>query len=181
MFKKKFDLNLNLSQPLPPKMTVMSAGNHFYKIGLSLFVLNSTKRSALYNPYFVFIIDTILIVRSIIALTIDNPNLSLMIGDFSYFLNLKIHFNIVIISNLLFCNVAQLIHLFNYKNGIKPNYLKPFEMIAGLTSPKSVGLVDSISVNKLLQNSRKIIYLNETIFFYMAPIYGFLLCFVPLA
>jgi hypothetical protein len=41
----------------------------------------------------------------------------------------------------------------NYKKEI-PSYLKPFQMICGLVSPKSIGLINREHINQLLKKSK---------------------------
>ena len=45
-------------------------------------------------------------------------------------------------------------HFWYYKKDIKPSYLKPFEMMSCLVSPKSIGLTDSEDVYKLIKTSK---------------------------
>jgi hypothetical protein len=64
-------------------------------------------------------------------------------------LNAKIHYNISGILITILVLFSQMIHYYNYKKGIKSLCFKPFEMISGLVSPKSVGLVEKRRFSKL--------------------------------
>jgi hypothetical protein len=51
--------------------------------------------------------------------------------------------------------ILQLLHYWkDYKNE-SPSYLKPFEMICGLVSPKSFGLINREDVRHLLNKSKQ--------------------------
>ncbi len=69
----------------------------------------------------------------------ENEKFLLIIGGLGHFFGMKTHHNIfIIISNILSINF-QLIFYYKYKNGINHTYLKVFDMILGLISPKSYG------------------------------------------
>jgi len=131
---ESFDAN----KPLPLDTAINSAESHLYRIGLNLFKINDEKRNIFYNPLLVFIINSIAIIKSIIALlmTEDNETISIIIGDFSHFLGLRIHFNLGSGLAYLLALTSQLIYFYNYMKGIKPTYFKVFEMMSGLVSPK---------------------------------------------
>jgi hypothetical protein len=77
----------------------------------------------------------------------------LLIGDFDYFLNGRNFFNTTIVllgSSVLF---SQLLHYWKYYKNESPSYLKPFEMISDLVSPKSIGLINREDINQLLKKS----------------------------
>jgi len=129
---------------LPNDVLIDSAETHLYRIGLIPSPNESIERKRYENPVLKFIISLHLIIRYIIALQLseENEDIFLFIGDFSYFLRARIHFNTagcLIVSITVF---SQLVQYYNYKNDIKPSYLKPYEMLSGLKSPKSVGLTD---------------------------------------
>ena len=98
------------------------------------------------------------ILRGILLLSLsdDKYNNYLYMGDFAYFLDKKsvIYVNCAILFLLFFIIVLHLMHFWYYKKDIKPSYLKPFEMISGLVSPKSIGLTDSEDVYKLINVSK---------------------------
>ena len=48
----------------------------------------------------------------------------------------------------------QLIYYYNYRNGIKPTFLRVFQMMSGLVSPKSLGLTDEQQIRKLLNRTK---------------------------
>jgi hypothetical protein len=50
--------------------------------------------------------------------------------------------------------ILQLLHYWKYYKNESPSYVKPFEMICGLVSPKSIGLINIEDVIHLLNKSK---------------------------
>jgi len=153
---KNSESDFDISKPLPPNLVLTSAGNHLYKIGLSLFPFGSETRRPFYNPYFISLIISIYFIRSLTALLLneDNDKNFIIIGDFAHFVKAKYHLNIALILYCFLAFVSQLINYWNHYNDIKPSFLKPFEMMSGLVSPQSIGLTNIKDINELLKRSR---------------------------
>jgi hypothetical protein len=114
-------------------------------------------------------------------MTEDNERISIIIGDFSHFLGLRIHINLTSCLFFLLALTSQLIYFYNYMKGIKPTYFKVFEMMSGLISPKSIGLTNKEEIYKMLKVYKilfKICELNARI---LVPTIGFLLSIIPYA
>jgi hypothetical protein len=167
-----FDPNNNL----PNDVLIDFAANHLYTIGLIPLTDESIKRKIYENPVFKFIINLHLIIRIIISLQLSEENeyIFLLIGDFTYFLKARIHFNTVQCLITSIAVFSQLVQYYNYKNDIKPSYLKLFEMLSGLRSPKSIGLTDKEEIYKFAKLSKLLFTGSE--FFAKIPIP--LLCFL---
>src|SRR5579862_4552554 len=124
---------------LPQNLILKSVDSHSYRIGLSLFQTNeSVRRKGLYNPKLVFIIQLQLFIRQIISLCAseEDPQIFVYIGDFGYFYNTRVHLAAAAAFITFLGLISQILHYLNYKNGIKPSYLKPLQMISGLVSPQ---------------------------------------------
>src|ERR1700759_1504468 len=93
--KKEFDSK----QLLPNDIVIDYAANNFYRIGLSHFSNGLSERYKYHNPLFIFIVNLQQIIRCIMTLLSkdEDKNWILLIGDFSYFLNARIHTNISMI------------------------------------------------------------------------------------
>jgi len=116
--------------------------------------------------------------RSVISilLTDEDSNLLELIGDFPHFINLRIHLNLTIALTTFLAFVSQIIHYYNFKNNIKPSSLKPFEMISGLISPKSIGLTNEEEVYKIMKVSKISFFICELYSSLAMPLLGFLIC-----
>jgi hypothetical protein len=56
-----------------------------------------------------------------------------------------------------------LFHYWKYYKNESPSYLKPFEMICGLISPKSIGLMDREDINQLLNISNLMFKVSKSL------------------
>jgi len=158
--------DFNVESLLPPNIRLKSAANHFYRTGLSLFTFVSEKRNRFHNPIFVTITILVQILKSIAAILMKEEKYSLLlIGDFAYFIKSKNFINLGVILWGSLALVSQLIHYWKYYKNQSPSYLKPFEMMSGLVSPKSIGLTDKEDINKLLKRSKMIIKFSKFLIF----------------
>jgi hypothetical protein len=134
-----------------------NAGSHLYFYGLSHFKFGSKQRTKLFNPWFIFIFNLAFLIKFIICLLNDNSDNHLLFkifGDWIHFLNVKIylHFTFIIVWNLSI--ISQIIHYYQYKTNQYPIYLKPFEMMCGLVSPKSIGLTNEKDIYGIIKYTK---------------------------
>jgi hypothetical protein len=74
---------------------------------------------------------------------------------------------------------SQMLHYWKYYKKESPSYLKPFEMISGLVSPKSIGLINREHINQLLNKSKLMFNFSRIMIIGMT--FGcFCISFVPL-
>jgi hypothetical protein len=147
-----FDAN----KVLPQNIVIKGAENHLYRIGLNLVSNGRQKRSNFYNPLVIFSVQIVTVTKSIVSLLTpeENERLLKIIGDFAHFIGVKTQFDVdVIITNIL-ALTSQLIYYYIYKSGIKQTYLKVFDMMSGLISPKSIGLTNKVEIYKLIKESK---------------------------
>jgi hypothetical protein len=174
--------NFDPSEPLPPEVLVTSAGSHLYRIGLSHFPYGWKKKKKFHKPLFIALINLIILTKSIISLMLseENPELFIILFDFSYFINARIHYNICAIIILFMTIISQILHYYNYKYDIKPSYLKPFEMMSGLVSPKSIGLTNEVKIYKLLKLSKQLFFVCDLFTEKMVPIIALTFSTLPM-
>jgi hypothetical protein len=147
--------DIDVAKPLPPVIAINSAQNHLCRIGLSLFSFGSQKRNRFHNPFFISFIICVQILKSITAILMKEDKYRLLlIGDFAYFLNGGNFLNSSIILCGISAFISQILHYWKYYKNESPSYLKPFEMICGLVSPKSIGLINRRDINQLLNKSK---------------------------
>ncbi len=147
--------DIDVGKPLPSVIAIKGAENHLFSIGLSFFSFGSQTRNRFHNPLFISFIICVQILKSVIAILMKEDKYRLLlIGDFAYFINCRNFMNSAII---MWCSLTlclQLLHYWKYYKNESPSYLKPFEMISGLVSPKSIGLINREDVNQLLKRSK---------------------------
>jgi hypothetical protein len=114
-------------QVLPNNLILKSAATHLYTTGLSLYPYEFAQRNRYDNPLLVFILNLQQLIRCIFSLLLSDENkyLLMILGDWSHLFNVRIHTNILACLVILIALVSQIIHYYNFKNNIKPSYLKP--------------------------------------------------------
>ncbi len=87
--------------------------------------------------------------------------------------------NIILILWGLLALCSQLLHYWKYYKNERPSYLKPFEMISSLVSPKSVGLINREHINQLLKKSKLMFKISSFIKLNLS-FAAFCMSFIPL-
>jgi hypothetical protein len=172
-----FDVN----KVLPQNIVLKGAENHLFRIGLNLISDGNIKRRIFYNPVLIFSVNIAIVMKSVVSILTpeENKKLLIIIGDFSHFLGLETHYNVILILSIFLGLISQLINYYNYKNGIKHTYLKVFDMMSGLISPKSIGLTNKEEIYKLMKESKILfLFFKWNINYFLPPI-GFLLNLFP--
>jgi hypothetical protein len=152
-------------QTLLPNIAIKTAGCDLYRIGLSHYRFRYRNRSKLYNPLLVFTITFIVWIKRNLLLILrpESKDISIMMGDFSYFLGIRIQFNLFSHLFYLMSMISQIYHYWYYKCDIFPTYMKPFLMISGYISPNSIGLTDKQTIFKLIKYSKYSIRITKVI------------------
>ena len=159
---------MNTSQCLPPELTVQSVEEILHRIGLTLDSTKSyPKRKLFFNPIIIFIFCLMIITKEVFILTLDEQNdlTFKVLGSVGYFLGIRKQYSFPTFLISFFPISFQLIYYYNYRNGIKPTFLRVFQMMSGLVSPKSIGLTDEVQIRKLLKLTKfltKYLELNST-------------------
>jgi len=177
------DENFNSNELIRADLVINSAGTHLYRIGLCHFEIGKLERNRLNNPSLVAIINGSIFIRSIISILLpeDNTELHIIFGDFSYFYNGSVHFNIAASLLTFMALITQLIHYQNFKKNMKPSYLEPFKMISGLVSPQTIGLSKKEEILKFLKISKRLFVLCEIFTRYAMTMVGFTVSILPLS
>src|SRR6195952_137217 len=165
MTDKIFQKRINPNKCLPPELIIESVDDILYRIGLSFDSLRDPpKRSQFNNPFIVFITLFAILSEKLITLTVNEENdwILKVIGDLGYLIGVRIYINIAFILTSILGLTSQWIYYYNYRNGIKPTFLRVFQMMSGLVSPKSLGLTDEQQIRKLCDKTKT---LNSTVKF----------------
>ena len=129
---------------LPDIHRIPDAGLHLYKFGLTNHYIgnNQIKRSLIFNPKLIFIMALTEILTSVMFITNEDMELFFYIGDWTAFVpGLRIHMTIAKIS-LFITSVAVIIINYWYATNEKSyKWLKPFEMMSGMKTPKEIGII----------------------------------------
>ena len=159
--------DFDVEKPLPSVIAIKCAENHLYSIGLSLFSFCFQTRYRFHNPFFISFIICVQILKSITAILMKEDKYRLLLtGDFAYFINDRYFINLATILAGCLCLFSQILHYWKYYKNESPSYLKPFEMISGLVSPKSIGLINREDINQLLNKSKLMFKVSKFIILY---------------
>ena len=146
-----------MNKILPSSLSISGADTHLYRIGLSLHPINGFKRRRFYNPVFVFIIITQLLLRNIVYLQlthIEDPEFHLYIGDIGYFIGAEKQSILCAIAIILIPWCSLVMNWYNYYHDIKRTDIHLFRVISGIERPISIGLTDPLVILKLCDISR---------------------------
>lgn len=140
---------INPNQPIPPAMIDPQAGEHLYMIGCSSYCRDptTTRRYRFHSPKLFLSLIGFIFIRTITILLLPDEydDQLIWIGDVSVVLRLKTHFNILLIT---FDYIIIMLHILHaivqrtcHRTGKPPNN-SPFNLVAGLITPRSIGLYD---------------------------------------
>ena len=140
---------------LPPELTVESVDDILYRIGLSFESTHpSTKRYLFSEPLFIFIYSLIFLIKECILFNLSDDHEQIFIYFDGHLMATRRHFNLMVITIEALILSSQIIYYYNYRNGIKPTFLRVFQMMSGLVSPKSLGLTDETEILKLIGKTK---------------------------
>ena len=158
---------MNMNQIIPSKMRIDSIDDILYRIGLSFTsVKDRPKRHIIDHPLIVFIIVITFTIERLITVSISEENdlILKVLGDCGHFIGIREPLGTLFLLSTSFLLSLQLIYYYNYRNGIKPTFLRVFQMMSGLVSPKSLGLTDEQIVLKMIKTTKtldKLIIVNS--------------------
>ncbi|HEY6437264.1 MAG TPA: hypothetical protein VIY47_11795, partial [Ignavibacteriaceae bacterium] len=181
MKKKKSKFNPN--RPLPQELTIPSANDKLFKIGLSYFNFGHSKRSIINNPILILIVNTIVITRSLISLKMKglSRDMSIYLGNFSHFIEVGVQWDLQFVS-IGCANISSLILFYRmYRKGKIPKFMDFFHMLSGSVSPLSLGLTNEVEIRKLSRKAQIMFALNDMISYIWSPFSGFILYFMVFA
>ena len=159
--------SVNLNQALPPELRIASIDEILYSIGLCHHsVREHPKRSPIHNPFAIaFVVSFVMLIKTISIFTNDLLVLSLL-AEFTHHIGIKLYMNIMIVIISLMTLFMQTVYYLNYKRGVKPTFIRLFQVMSGSITPSSVGLTHATEVIQLLKYGhwlKKLVILNKTL------------------
>ena len=144
---------------LPKELTVESVDDILYRIGLCLTsVRDRPKRRLIDHPVVVFVFMTLFLTLRLSTITLDDDNelIFKVVGDPGHVIGVRREFGLYVILASVLALSSQLIYYNNYRNGVKPTFLRVFQMMSGLVPPKSLGLTDEKEIGIVVEKTRKL-------------------------
>ena len=161
-------MSIDCGKVLPSSLVINSLDTTLYRIGLSFESEVDIKRKRFCNPRLIFVIVILFLIQNLFNLFVrDDPFLSILFGNYGYFLKIGKIWNVVFIFAVLLVVGSQFTYYYNHKNDTKPTFLRVFQMMSGSVTPRAVGLTNSEKILKLLKKTRisfKILSLNNNYF-----------------
>ena len=148
---------LDLNKCLPSELTIESVEDILHRIGLTLYSSKSyPKRKLFLKPIIIFLFMSVFTIKEVILISLNDENdiIFKIFGSIGYLLGFNKHWSMLLVLFGSLCLCFQLIYYYNYRNGIKPTFLRVFQMMSGLVSPKSLGLTDEQQIRKLLKTTK---------------------------
>ena len=116
---------MDLSQPIPMGLRVLSASRHLYIRGLSHIQNGPDKRHFIYNPKLIFGFFVTFLIRNIVLISTSgdvNRRLVTVFADFGYYLNIQLVVNVAMIICNFLAMSTMVIYWLNYKRAIVPTF-----------------------------------------------------------
>ena len=140
--------------------------------------LETDRRDLLFinKPIIVLIFVLIQIPMRIVSNTTDNEMILLLTADMGHYVTFKEYINIMSILLTLMALFSQMVYFYNHRIGLKPTFVRVFQVLSGSITPSSVGLNHSTQVIALLKMAKWLPHLQKNNMI-LVPIYTFMFVF----
>ena len=163
---------------LPPELCIQSIDDILYSIGLCHHsVREIPERSLINEPLIITIVIIIQLLFRIVANTTDNKLIILFTADVGYLIEVKEFGNIIVILASIMELLFQMVYYYNHCIGVKPTFIRVFQVFSGSITPSNVGLNNSTQVRQLLKIAKWLPLLKKNNTF-LSPLICLLIIFV---
>ena len=168
---------IQTNRVLPSELSIQSIDDILYSIGLCHYsVRDRPKRSVINKPIIVLIFVLIQIPMRIVSNTTDNEMILLLTADMGHYVTFKEYINIMSILLTLMALFSQMVYFYNHRIGLKPTFVRVFQVLSGSITPSSVGLNHSTQVIALLKMAKWLPHLQKNNMI-LVPLYTFMFVF----
>ena len=139
---------------IPPELVIKDCDELLYEIGLCLTSLRERpKRWPINNPVFIAIINSIYLSERVVSILVPESErqILLLVGEIGLYFDIKVQWNLFLILASMIGLSSQTLYYYNYRKGIKPTFLRVFQVMSGSVAPLSVGLNHRRDIRKLLR------------------------------
>ena len=142
---------IQVKKYLPPQLWIETIDDILYSIGLCHHSVRETsKRSVLNRPLIITISLIIQILLRAVSNKTDNKTILQLTADFGHYMAIKEYVNTMFILFSMMALLSQSVYHYNHFIGVKPTFVRIFQVLSGSITPSSVGLNHSIQVRQLL-------------------------------
>ena len=142
-------------QCIPQSLIAKNADDILYRIGLCPTSLNDRpNRRPIDHPIRAFVIVSVAMIQKLISLSLSDEDYKLGVWGFTgYFGDVRHHFDLFFVLILFLSLSSQLIYYWNHINGVRPTFLRLFQMMTGSVAPKDIGLTDKHFIRLLCKRT----------------------------
>ena len=164
---------------IPPELVIKDCDELLYEIGLCLTSLRERpKRWPINNPVFIAIITSIYLSERVASILVPESDrqMLLLVGETGRYFDIKVQWNLILMLTSMIGLSSQTLYYYNHRKGIKPTFLRVFQVMSGSVAPLSVGLNDRRDVRELLKFKPvfKIMLIHYRVVSYVMP-FGFIM------
>ena len=157
---------MNLDQCIPQSLIAKNADDILYRIGLCPTSLNDRpNRRPIDRPIRAFVVTIVGLIERLISLSISDEDIRPGVFGFpTYFGDVRRHFDIFFVLIMILSLSSQLIYYWNHINGVRPTFLRLFQMMTGSVAPKDIGLTDKHFIRQLCKRTDmlcKVLWFNN--------------------
>ena len=106
------------------------------------------------HPIRAFVVLSLTLIKNIISLSINDEDYRSGVWGFTgYFGVVRKHFNLFFVLIMILSLSSQLIYYWNHINGVRPTFLRLFQMMTGSVAPKDIGLTDRHFIRQLCKRT----------------------------
>ena len=174
---------LKPNRVIPPELVIKDCDELLYKIGLCLTSLRERpKRWPINNPMFVAITSMVFLCQRVISILVPESErqILLLVGETGRYFNLKVQWNMYFLLACLIGLSSQILYYYNNTKGIKPTFLRVFQVMSGSVAPSSVGLNDRRDIRQLLKFKPvfKILVIHNRVVSYVLSFVNVMMSFI---
>ena len=137
---------------LPPELTIESIDDILYSIGLCHHsVREIPKRSVINKPLIITLLIITQFLLRVISNTTKNKEIILLTADIGHFMGIKELINHIFILCFIMTFMSLIVYYYNHSIGVKPTFVRVFQVLSGSITPSSVGLNNPTQVKRLLK------------------------------
>ena len=145
------------NQCIPQSLIATNADDILYRIGLCPTSLNDRpNRRPIDRPIRAFVVVSMALMERLVSVSISDEDYRPgLLGFTGYLGAIRRHFDLFFILIMILSLSSQLIYYWNHINGVRPTFLRLFQMMTGSVAPKDIGLTDEDFIRQLCKRTDK--------------------------
>ena len=149
---------INPNVCLPPDLVVENVDDNLYRIGLCPHsVRERPKLRPIDHPLCAFVVVSLFLVERVATCALPDQNyyLQIKLGSMGHLLGVGQQLDLCFILVSILSLSSQAIYYLNHRNGVKPAFLRLFQMLSGSLASAQVGLSKTLLILQMCNTYRK--------------------------